>query len=132
MRLRSSTSLNAYFQQPSAVTTVSVLDKQITSLKGDSRLNNQQGTVNKLQVKNINVVTDKNSASALSNITVLKPVTVDLSMLSLKYLPTVVGEKNVQRNGIVDKFLVNRISEIGRETVLTVTSTKISPIQFWN
>jgi hypothetical protein len=53
-------------------------------------------------------------------------------MLSLKYLPTVVGEKNVQRTGIVDKFLVNRISEIGRETVLTVTSTKISPIQFWN
>jgi hypothetical protein len=132
MRLRSSTSLNAYFQQPSAVTTVSVLDKQITSLKGDSRLNNQQGTVNKLQVNNINVITDKNSASALSNITVLKPVTVDLSMLSLKYLPTVVGEKNVQRTGIVDKFLVNRISEIGRETVLTVTSTKISPIQFWN
>jgi hypothetical protein len=132
MRLRSSTSLDAYFQQPSVNTSVPSLTKQITTIKGDSGLSNQRGSIDQLQVNTVSNVDRATAITVLSNITVLKPVITDTSLLVLKYLPTVVGERNDQKSGIVNKFSVNRISEIGRETVITIPSTKISPIQFWN
>lgn len=57
---------------------------------------------------------------------------IKLTIEQLSNASIIKGETSNWDSGLLSKFTVSKISEIGRETVITIPVSTIMPIQFWN